>query len=382
MRLSTSSTKYVPLAWFVVTFGALLFGWEAVIRANYNPPLGISYQLLAAVRDDSTAGRAAELPRRWVIVGNCLPLQGLSPRSMLEEWHAMRPSSELPLVLNISRHEHAPQAFLAYFQMNGFCPDVIIANVSSWINSDSFRRETQDLERSDPLGLRPTKEATDRTGRKGDGAPTGGEDLRKRVEQGLDRGMHQFLKLTEKRYHLFDFSAFLVTLLTTGDLKDSLYDLNLQSWFKVMESIDDGLGYRGVRVEYESDWDRGVQVMASKHIKRLMAGRFLTPAYWNSLSEQLDHFRRQGARILLLRMPEYPAIYQYNEARYRVTEHLEGLATCPGVAFLDLNSVGYLKHVKLYDVVHPDREGSLRISEYVARWLAEQYPDWVYRETR
>ena len=380
MRLFTSNTKYLSFVWFAVIFAVLLLGWEAIIRANYNPPLDIRYEALAAVQDDSAPGREALPQRRWVIVGNCLVLQGLSPRTMLAEWRALRPGANLPVVLNIARHEHGPQAFLAYFEKSGFVPDVIVANISSWINTDNFSREAQALEKSDPLRLRATKETEGGAVPLAVGASASHQGFGQQVEDALDHGLQKLLKLTEKRYQLFDFGVFCLTFFTTGDLKGSLYELNLQSWFKVTGSIDDGMGYHGVRVEYEPDWDTGVQVMASKRVKRLKAGGILTSTYWQSLSEQLERFRRQGTRILLIRMPESPTISRFNEGRYSLPQKMQALANNPGVAFLDLNTVESLKTVKLYDAVHADREGSLLISEYVAKWLAEHHPDWVYGE--
>ncbi|MFH0821800.1 MAG: hypothetical protein V2B18_03550 [Pseudomonadota bacterium] len=379
MRFSTSNIDKVAPASFALFFAGLLLTWELVIRSTYNPRAEVYYEAPAAGHAAKPDGSLTAPDRRWVIVGNCLVLQGITPAGLLEEFGKRDPRSSLPSILNVGRHEHPPHAFLQYMKDHGFFPEVILANVSSWIDSDNYHHQTRLIEEQDVLGLRPDKEAAGEVPSEAP-TPASGRSVRSRVEQELTSRLNDALRLTEKRYHLADFTLFAWTLVRTGNLKTALYDINLQTWFKLAGVHRDGYGYQGFAVKYEPRWDEAVNLMAAKQLRRMSFGVFLSPRYWRELEELLDHFRRGGTKILLLRMPEHPDIYEFNEQRYQVSANMNRIAATVDAGVLDLNVPRFISGVKLYDVVHPDKTGAETLTHRLAQWMLENSRDWVYAD--
>jgi hypothetical protein len=368
MPLSISSSELRPLWVFVATLLILAGAWEMVIRGHYSPPVDV---LDAQIRDV-----AQYKDRRWIVFGNCLVLNGVSPARMESTWRRQLGGEDtLPVVLNISQHEHSPLAYFLYLKQAGYYPEVIMANISSWLNGSNFEVEAAQLVAEDPLRLFSRPRAASTAGAKGKDAMS---LFTTRVEYDLVQTLDDWIKQSGKRYHLFDYAIFLAHLARTGNLRDSLYQLNLQSWFTVTGTEVDGRGFLGLRVNYDDDWTRGQDVMADKQILRIRAGNFLTERYWSQLEVYVREFRTHGTRIVLMRMPEHPQIRALNDEIYRIPERLAGIAQRNAIEILDFRDK-LTAPVQLFDAVHPDYPASIVISEALAKWVADYHHDWLSR---
>jgi len=306
---------------------------------------------------------------KWIVFGNCLVMTGVSPTQI---------SAELPprrdrVILNIASHEQSPIAYFEYLRRAQQYPDVIITNVSSWINGTNFEQETQLMTQLDPLGIATAPKPDGATPAKG-GAyrhqdALGGGKLQTRVEETIARTLGENVQVIGHRYHLFDFLMFLGTLARTADLDNALYQLQIQSWFRVGSSETDGNGFVGLHVDYRADWPTGVDVMAERYLKRMRLSRLLTPAYWSLLEENIRDFQSHGTHVLLVRMPEHPKIRAFNNETYELPGRLAGLANRTSVKVLDLSELGPAEGVHLFDSVHPDAAAADVITRRLGSWL-------------
>lgn len=345
----------------VVTFSTLLGAWEAVLRGR------ASTSIDAMNRPPSTASIGTG--EEWLIFGNCLVMTGISPRSLKEQFADDRAR----VIRNIAWHEQSPIAFFDYLRQANHYPDVVIANVSSWLNGTNFEQEGALLAQRDPLGIAPSRlPEGGRVGRdqayRGS-AELGHGDAQRAIEESLSRWAAGHMTAVGHRYHLFDYALFLGTLATTVDLDRALYQLNMQSWFRVVESDTDGLGFLGLRVSYRADWSTGLDVMAQRSLQRLRLSNALSATYWTLLEENARVFRGRGTQVIFVRMPEHPRIREFNDATYRINEKMRGLGERTGALYLDLSRLGPDDGVRLFDAVHPDAPAAAVITREVGRWL-------------
>ncbi len=365
-------SRYLSVVSFLTTFFVLMLGWELVIRSHYNPAVA------RVVEAPPAHGDEIDPEREWLVFGNCLVLNGISPEVFHDVWHEERPEALLPRFRNLAKHEYAPQAYLSYLRQNNYYPEVVVFNVSSWLNSDNFQAEAVQLEKEDLLGIRD--------GAKGESAEfvvgtTEHDDktFQGSVESALHGHLSKVLRMSEKNYHLFDFGMFLRSLVTSRDLNRSLYQLQIQSWYKLKAQHRDGHGQMAFEVGYSTDWEQALAIMTEKQLSRMRLGNFLTKSFWGSLETEIGNFRKHGTRVVLLRMPEHPEIHRFNEATYSLSKNMRELANRTNAELLDINDdPEFMASIQLYDGVHPDQRGSIRISRYVAKWIGKQQPSWVF----
>lgn len=358
MPSSTSSSELRFFGALALTFCALFGAWESVLRSRASGPVDVGIDRPAMRGRGNGPGR-----EEWVLFGNCLVMTGLSPRKLDEQ---LGPNSER-VILNIAAHEQSPIAFIDYLRSTKHYPDVVVTNVSSWLNGTNFEQEAALVTSADPLSLR------------GDGRPAesgasgssegGGRRWQQSAEDDLARWSGQQLLSVGHRYHLFDFSMFLGALARTRSVDDALYELNMQSWFRVAESETDGLGYLGLKVRYRDDWGAGLERMADRTLKRLRLSRVLTDRYWALLEEGIVDLLRHGTRVVLVRMPEHPRIRAFNDEVYGLGSQLALSAEKTGAEVIDLSHLGPGEGIRLFDAVHPDAESAAVISRKVGEWL-------------
>lgn len=366
---SNSDRTYIPLLVFLLILSVLLISWEVIIRTHYNPPVVINY-------DDKASKTADALNRsrkEWLIFGNCLALNGISPKAIKSFWKANTPIQNFPSMRNISRHEQSPLAFFHYLQKAEYYPDVIITNVSSWLNSTNYLTEAQQLITDDPLTLFPKKRKSNKFGL-GAQENLQSNNIQTNIEQMITSTVSQTMKQSDKRFHLLDFSIFLYNLILTGDLRNSLYHINIQSWYKMAGQDSDGHGQIAFHISYDPSWEKAQDIMVEKQLVRMRTGHFLTDGYWSKLKSFIRHFKERGTDVYLVRLPEHKDIYKFNESYYNLSDRLGLISKTTKSPVLDLNQSGIVKQIKLYDTVHPDHQGSMLISKTIASWIAEMHP--------
>lgn len=374
MRSSTSSSDARFFAALAITLGVLLGSWEAVLRlrASATVDLAINAPPLA---------QSAQSGEEWVIFGNCLMMTGVSPKGLNEQIGDRRER----VITNIAWHEQSPIAFFEYLKRANRYPDVVITNVSSWLNGTNFEQEGELVTKADPLGAIP-KKAADGQAKPAEQAYKLDDPNRGRfqnvVEDGITAWTSKHVQSVGHRYHLFDYTLFLGTLATTADLDVSLYQLNMQSWFRVTESETDGRGYLGLKVRYRDDWSRGLDRMAERSLQRMRLSNLLTPRYWELLEQNVKDFQSHGTQVLLVRMPEHPKIRAFNDETYDVPGKLRGIEERNGTPVLDLSKLGPDEGVHLFDAVHPDAEAAQVITREVASWMQKQRLSQTSRRPR
>jgi len=366
MRSSTSSSDVRFFAALALTFLVLAGSWEAVLRKRAGATADFQF---AAPAPAPNAARAEET----VIFGNCLMMTGVSPRRVSDDLGADGKN----VIVNIAAHEQSPIAFFEYLRRSEHYPDVVVTNVSSWLNGTNFDQESELVTKNDPLHLRraaaapgaPAPEQAFQKDGQSDGQGGGGQAQR-RAEEALGKWAGSRFKTLDHRYHLFDYALFVGALgASGGDLDAALYQLNMQSWFRVARTEPDGRGYIGIDVDYREDWDRGLERMAERSLQRLRLSRLLTPDYWQRLEDEVRHFQSHGTQVLLVRMPEHPKIRAFNDETYEIPARLRGLEERTGAPTLDLSQLGPADGVHLFDAVHPDARAADVISARVASWL-------------
>ena len=363
MRSFTSSSEARFVVALALTFCVLATGWEVVLRRRGSAAVDVT-QMNGPALDVGSKSRG-EL---WVLFGNCLVMTGVSPR-LLTEQLASDPERERTVV-NIAGHEQSPIAFFEYLKREGRYPDVIISNVSSWLNGTNFEQEGDLVTKQDPLSLgsapRVVRTSDGQQAYKQD-APAGSGAVQASVEASLTQWSNKHVQVLGHRYHLFDYGLFLAKLTTTADLDASLYQLGMQSWFRVLETETDGRGYLGFKIEYRADWAQGLEQMADRVLQRLRLSRLLTPRYWSLLEGYVREFQSHGTRVLFVRMPEHPRIRAFNDEAYELTSHLHALEQA-GAPVLDLSRLGPADGVRLFDAVHPDAAAAEVITREIGAW--------------
>ncbi len=361
MRLFTSSSEARFVAALVATLALLTCSWEVVLRQRAGATVDVSF---AAVPASNTATKGAE----FLIFGNCLMMTGVSPTLLQEEL----PVDEQRMVLNIAAHEQSPIAFFDYLRRAHHYPDVIVANVSSWINGTNFEQEGELVAHGDPLHLF----SRDSTAIANEGKPTtsahGPRRFQDHVESSLGSWATSHVRTFGRRYHLFDYGLFMGKLARTQDLDTALYQLNMQSWFRVRRSESDGQGFLALDIDYRADWQEGLDRMAERSLERLQLSRLLTPHYWELLEKDVADFSSRGTRVFLVRMPEHPKIRAFNDKTYDVENRLRGIEVRTGAPHLDLSHLGGADGVRLFDAVHPDAQAARVTSLRIAVWLRER----------
>jgi hypothetical protein len=367
MRRALSSPETRFFVALAVTFAVLVGAWEVVLRRHGSATVDVPIDS-PDIAAETTHGQ------RWLIFGNCLMMTGISPRRLNEQLGGGGDR----IVTNIAAHEQSPLAFFEYLRRSGEYPDVIIANVSSWLNGTNFDQESELVTKADPLGLaKPhdgeaaAPQAATHDGQhayqKDTGAGMG--RFQHSAEAALSQWGSKHVRAFGHRYHLFDFGLFLGTLARTGDLDNALYQLGMQSWFKVKGSETDGFGYLGLDIAYREDWPQGLDLMAERSLQRLRLSRLLTPRYWALLEDDVRDFQSHGTQVLLVRMPEHPKIRAFNDETYDIPGRLKGIEDRTGAPVLDLSRLGPADGVHLFDAVHPDRASSDVIARELAAWL-------------
>ena len=380
MRLSIFNSRFGPGLVFVGTLLLLVASWESVVRAHYNSPLREIDQRVGVTDREHPFASETDYDREWIVFGNCLVLNGVSPGRMLRVWRENAPTKRLPRVLNVSKHEFSPQAYLEYLRRVERYPEIIIMNISSWINSDSFLLDAGRLEADDILGLdvHPARQPIENSF-VSIKTPDSNNKFQDHIEDRLVESVGSVLRMSQKKYHLFDVSMFSYVAATTWDWERSLYQLGLQSWFRLMGENADRFGSLSFSVSYNKDWERGSGIMAEKQIRGVQHGHFLTPTYWRSLESMIGQFTLRGTRFIILRMPEHPAIYALNESKYNLNSNARSLTRSnSSVEFIDINESAERSRIRLYDAVHPDHEGSIVLSDYLANWFLRHHADWIY----
>jgi hypothetical protein len=369
MRSSTSNSDASSTFRFLVaaalTFFVLLGTWERLLRQRASATVDLN-----DIPTDLSGARRGE---EWILSGNCLVMTGVSPRRLEEQLGGDSARS----VVSIARHEQSPFASFVYLRESAHYPAVIVTNVSSWLNGTNFDQEGALMSERDPLAIRRgDRPAT--SGQPGTSGSTqafrqdrdvGHGALQERVEQGLSDWTSTHLASVGHRYHLFDYTLFAWTLLTGLDLDNALYQLNMQSWYRVTKSESDGLGYLGLQVSYRDDWNVGLDRMAERSLSRMRLAQLLTPRYWTRLEEEVRHFHSHGTEVVFVRMPEHPKIREFNDATYSITEHLSEIERGTGAPTLDLSKLGPADGVRLFDAVHPDAAAADVITRELAVWL-------------
>ena len=364
MRSSTSSSEARFLLAFAATVIVLLSAWEIVLRLHSGATLEFAIQ-----RPPMTTSTARG--EKWVVFGNCLVLTGISPKQLGDELDHDHDRA----IFNIAAHEQSPIAYFDYLDRAHVYPDVIIANVSSWIRSTNFEQESALVAKTDPLSLAPAMVATTASQQAYHHDDSGGGKVQKQIEDTLAHVVTEHVWSIGHRYHLFDYSIFLWSLLTTRDLEAALYQLNIQSWFSVASSETDGDGFVGIHVRYRDDWTTGLDQMADRYLKRMRLSNLLTDRYWQLLGDDIRSFQRHGTRVLLVRMPEHPRIREFNDEHYELPQHLAELQRTTGAPVLDLSRLGPADGVRLFDSVHPDGDAATVITRAIATWVRSLKPD-------
>ena len=358
-----------------MTFLVLAGSWEVVLRRRSSATIDV------AIKRPAMSAPVAH-GERWVVFGNCLMMTGISPRQLDEQLGDGAPR----VILNIASHEQSPIAYFDYLRQAGQYPDVIIANASSWINGTNFDQEAAMIVQTDPLRLREgpapgpataaAKAATPKPAAQQaykEGGESGSGQFQKRAESSLALGASEQMRSVGHRYHLFDYSLFAFTLATSANLDNALYQLNMQSWFRVTRSETDGFGYLGLHVAYRDDWTIGLERMAERSLQRLQLQRLLTPRYWSLLTAAVNDFKAHGTRIVFVRMPEHPKIHEFNDRTYQLTENLRAIEELSGTPVLDLSQLGPADGVRLFDGVHPDADAAEVITRVLAAWLKSRH---------
>jgi len=360
MPSSTSSSDRRYLVAFVSTFLVLAVAWEAVLRVY----AGATARFALDRPKMETVSAKGET---WVLFGNCLVMTGISPKLLAAE---LGPGDRT--IVNIATHEQSPIAFFDYLDRTNRYPDVVIANVSSWINGTNFEQEGDLVFQDDPLGVVPAQREAPggHTQSYREGSVTTGK-RQQQIEDAIAEVLSDRIQMIGHRYHLFDYSIFLGTLATTADLDSSLFQLNIQSWFKVTRSETDGLGYLGVHVDYRPNWPRGLDVMAERYLKRMRLSHLLTDRYWSLLEGYVQKFEAKGTRVLFVRMPEHPSIRAFNDDEYDIATRLDGIAQRTGIRWLDLSTLGPDDGVHLFDSVHADAAATEVLTRKVAAWARD-----------
>jgi hypothetical protein len=364
MRSSISSSEARFVVALAATFCALVVIWEAVLRERAGAIVEFGF---GAPAHNVSSARGPE----YVIFGNCLMMTGVSPRRVSEELEA----DSTRTITNVSAHEQSPIAFFEYLRHAGHYPDVIVTNVSSWLNGTNFEQEGELVTKADPLGLSKgessgaVKAPAETFHQDNDGASG---RFQRGAEAALSKIAGEHMRSLGHRYHLFDYALFVAALATSGDLDNAFYQLNMQSWFKVKRMDTDGNGFLGLDVDYREDWSRGLDRMAERSLQRLRLSRLLTPRYWSLLEDSVRHFESHGTQVLFVRMPEHPKIRAFNNETYQIPARLRELEERTAVKTLDLSELGPSDGVHLFDAVHPDAQASEVISRRVGIWLREQ----------
>jgi len=112
--------------------------------------------------------------------------------------------------------------------------------------------------------------------------------------------------------------------------------------------------------------------MAGRYLKRMRFSRMLTAEYWSTLESSIREFRQHGTRIKLVRMPEHPAIREFNDATYSVSTQMRDIAQRTGATVLDLSALGPAEGVRLFDGVHPDVDAARVITRRIAEAIQAQ----------
>jgi len=354
-----------------MTFLILAGSWEAVLRRRSGATVDLAIKRPAMAPPEGHG-------ERWVVFGNCLVMTGISPRRLNEQ---LGDESER-VILNIASHEQSPIAYFDYLRRSKQYPDVIITNVSSWINGTNFEQEAALVVQTDPLRLReapapissapqgakpPVQQAYKQGGESNSG------QFQRDAELVLAHGASEEMKSVGHRYHLFDYALFVGTLATSANLDNALYQLNMQSWFRVTGSETDGLGFVGLRVAYRGDWNVGLERMAERSLQRLRLSRLLTPRYWSLVTDAVNDFKAHGTRVVFVRMPEHPSIRAFNDRTYQMPERLHALEELTGTPVLDLSALGPADGVHLFDAVHPDADAAEVITREVSSWLKSRH---------
>lgn len=358
MRSSISSSEARFFLSCLLVLAALLGTWEWVLRAS-------GARETAPGLAELSYSRSLSSGQEWLVFGNCLVMNGVSGARLGQIVSASSP----PLIVNAAQHEQSPLAFFHYLRTNGHYPPVIITNVSSWLNTTNFIKEGESMLAVDPLGLTAAA-AESAAAVQAASKPTA--SIQQRIEQTLTERINAGLISLGKRYHLYDFGLFLWKLLTTFDLEASLYQLRIQSWYSVVSAQADGAGFLGFEVEYQDSWTRGVDIMAEMQLQRMRQVNFLNDEYWRTFEDNIAHFGAHGSRILLVRMPEHPAIRAFNDSRYRITERVNAMAARHDLPYLDLSELGPEQGVRLFDAVHPDAHSSEVITARIGEWVRRQ----------
>lgn len=303
-----------------------------------------------------------------LLFGNCLVMTGISPKLLAEHWVE---SQNGDVITNIATHEQSPLAYFTYLEKIGHYPNVVIANVSSWINGTNFDQEAAAVIALDPLGAATTSSAkpVDAQAFRGNDAPGSGA-FQRDAEAKVAGWASEHVRTLGRRYHLFDFTFFTRKLLTSVDLDESLYQLNMQSWFQVTETTTDGRGYLGLGVRYRDDWNVGLERMAERSLQRMQLSNLLTPEYWKRLEQGTRSLQAHGTRVVLVRMPEHPRIRAFNEARYQMKERLAEIHDRTNADVVDLSALGPSDGVRLFDGIHPDDASATAIARALGAELA------------
>lgn len=358
----TSSSNHRFLLAALVTFVALVGAWEMVLRSRAGAT--VEFALERPKLETRVDGNT------WVVFGNCLVMTGISP-AMLD---AELPRDEQRTIINIAAHEQSPIAFFGYLRRSRVYPKVVIANVSSWINGTNFEQEIEMVAKVDPLGVANAPHAR---GAHSQQAYRSSSEITGETQQAVEAAIAKYLgthvQTIGHRYHLFDYLMFVSTLARTRDLDTALYQLNIQSWFRVTSSETDGHGFLGVRVYYRNDWRHGLDEMAERYLKRMRFSRLLTDRYWTVLEEHIRDFTAHGTRVVLVRMPEHPAIKVFNDETYDLPQRLKAFEQATGTPVLDLSTLGPVDGVRLFDSVHPDLEAAAVVAKKLATWLRAQH---------
>lgn len=371
MHSSTSSSDkrfFVALATTICVLG---LSWEGVLRQRASAALDVGI-------DTPALTPIAARGEQWVIFGNCLMMTGVSPRRLNDELAV----DSNRVITNIAWHEQSPIAFFDYLRRAGDYPDVVIANVSSWLNGTNFEQEGALVSSADPLHLNLSRgggsaapsEAAVTSARAQEQAfrqdgEAGSGQFQREAEAQLSKWASGHVHALGHRYHLFDYMLFVGKLATTADLDVALYQLNMQSWFRVSSSETDGSGYLGLQVRYRDDWSSGLDQMAERSLQRMRLSHLLTAQYWSLLEADVREFQSHGTQVFLVRMPEHPRIRAFNDETYALPEHVRALEERTGTPFLDLSRLGPADGVHLFDAVHPDAKAAEVITRQLGVWL-------------
>ncbi len=369
MPLSTSSSEsqWKPFAAGVAAMVFFIGIWEWGVRLHYNPPLEKIERNTLLFDDSHEFAAQTDADRTWIAFGNCLVMNGVSPKVMLKRWRDLDANARLPRFVNGAEHEFAPQAYLQYLKSVDHFPSVVLANVSSWLHSDNFEVEASLLAADNFLGLGTDPVVVEEE-----------TSFQQRTETFLHSKLGSVLRLSNKKYHLFDFTLFLSALGTTWDFEKSFYQIQMQRWYKLRSEQADGFGNLAFEINYGPTWETGTQTMVNKQLSRARIGYFLTETYWESLEQLITEFNEHGTRFVMMRMPEHPDIFDFNEERYAINEKLTEIARNPNVEFVNFNVAEVLDNIRLFDAVHPDVPSAKLITTYLADELVKRQPTWVY----